>query len=203
MVGVMAMTYDEYSEAGRQVRANWESQDALRAMKIQYPESLGGESAIQRDARLRTEVRAARLNAAQRVQQMTTIQIPEGDIMALSNVDQKIKQEMEKRRVEKEVARRLDLVDSYGVDNYDPGTVIVVEKEFTSTRGKPYTYAIIKAAEGDKWFSTGHDCVAGTTFTWDGLVEWLVTGEFPVTSILVKDAGGARVPAETPREEIK
>lgn len=187
MVGVMEFNYNEYMELAQRGKF--------------VAEGLSYESLQENLDR-----RAARLQAAQQVQMLTSeqpikqIKFPEGAIMAPSNVDQKIKQEMEKRRVEREVARRLDLVDSYGVDNYDPGTVITFEKKFPSST-KVYTYAVIKATEGDKWFSTGHDCVAGTTLTWDGLVELLVTGEFPVTSVVVKGAGGTQLPA--PKEETK
>lgn len=125
-------------------------------------------------------------------------QTPEGATMAQSTVDQQIKAKLEERRVEREVTARLALVDGFGEDTYDNGTVITFEKKFTGVKDV-YTYAAIK--RDDKWFSTGHDCVSGTTFTWDTLVEFLVTGPFPVASVIIKAAGGTVFPA--PKEETK
>lgn len=119
--------------------------------------------------------------------------------MPMSTVDAEIKRKLQERRNEREVTARLALVDAYGEDTYPVGTVITFEKKFTGVK-KTYTYAAIKGDE-DKWFSTGHDCVQGATFTWDSLIEFLVTGPFPVKSFVLKAEGGTTVPV--PTEQVK
>jgi hypothetical protein len=142
-------------------------------------------------------LRDDRLKAAQQIQKLM-----EGT--SVSTVDEQISRKLKERRDEREVAARLALVDAFGEDTYDPGDVITFEKRFpgvtrkvgTSTEGA-YTYAAIKAPEGDQWFTTGHDCVMGTTFTWDRLIEFLVTGPYPVKSFVLKAKGGITVPSVT------
>lgn len=152
------------------------------------------------------ERRQQRLEAARLADQMARsivsyrpLPIPpelkENTVPTESTVDTQIKAELRKRRDEREVAKRLALVDAFGEDPFDPGTVLTFVKKFASAKDKPYTYAAIKADEGDKWFITGHDCYQGTTLTWDGLIEFLVTGPYPVASVTVKVEGGDVYPS--------
>lgn len=124
-------------------------------------------------------------------------ELKENTVPTESTVDVQIKAELQKRRDEREVAKRLALVDAFGEDPFDPGTVFTFVKKFASTKDKPYTYAAIKADEGDKWFITGHDCYQGTTLTWDKLIEFLVTGPYPVATVTVKVEGGDIYPFES------
>lgn len=124
---------------------------------------------------------------------METGTAPKPEGVKVSTVDAQLKQKLQERRDEREVTARLALVDAYGEDVYPAGTVITFVKKFDRIKDVPYTYAAIKGA-GDKWFSTGHDCVQGTTFTWDTLIEFLVTGPFPVKTFIVKAEGGVQVP---------
>lgn len=96
----------------------------------------------------------------------------------VSAVDTAVHAEMEKRRVEKEVERKLRLIDGFGVDSYNEGAVITFTKRFT-TNGIEYKYAAIKVH--DAWYTTGPK--APKAYSWDELVTWLVAGEAPTTEV--------------------
>ena len=139
-------------------------------------------------------LRDDRLMAAQQIQEAYKIGYNPTKGTSVSTVDEQISRKLKERRDEREVAARLALVDAFGEDIYDPGDVITFEKKFSGTKDKSYTYAAIKAPDGDTWFTTGHDCVMGTTFTWDRLIEFLVTGPYPVKSFVLKAKGGTTIP---------
>jgi hypothetical protein len=109
--------------------------------------------------------------------------------------DVQVKRVLEERRVEREVQRRLALVDGFGEDVYPEGTVITYKKKYVTTKDKDYTYAVIKNPNG-KWYSTGHDHVYGVTFTWDELVEHWVTGPTPVEVVYIKPEGATALPSD-------
>lgn len=174
-----------YNEAAQRIAEKLRRQQRLEAAKLldRYANDPQMVAALQRDA-----------GKTHRPLPIS-LELKENTVPTESTVDTKIKVELQKRRDEREVAKRLALVDAFGEDPFEPGAVLTFVKEFASTKGDPYTYAAIKAAKGDKWFITGHDCYQGTTLTWDGLIEFLVTGPYPVASVTVKVEGGDVYPS--------
>jgi hypothetical protein len=110
----------------------------------------------------------------------------------VSTVDAQLKQKLQERRDEREVAARLALVDAYGEDVYPVGTVITFDKAHGS---KSYPYAALKAevATNEQWYTTGA-ANSAAIHTWDTLVEFLVSGPKPVKSFILKAEGGTTVP---------
>ena len=114
----------------------------------------------------------------------------------MSTVDAQLKQKLQERRDEREVAARLALVDAYGEDVYPVGTVITFEKVHNVSRNHPYSYAALKT-EDERWYTTGAANNAAI-HTWDSLVEFLVSGPKPVKNFILKAEGGTEVPLHLP-----
>lgn len=92
-----------------------------------------------------------------------------------SFVDSAVADRLAQARDEREIERRLDLIEAFGKDDYTAGTVFRFVKQFDDS-GTVYSYAAIKAGNS-KWYTTGK-MVYGTD--WEDFVLWLVSGKFPV-----------------------
>lgn len=113
-----------------------------------------------------------------------------------NEVDGQLAEQLRKRQVEADLKRKVELVDDYGDDVYEDGTVFVFQKTFEGQPYKPdgykddkaYTYAVIKT--NNKWYTTGPMSKKG--YTWEEFVLWLVGGKHPVsfsTFVLMEPVG--------------
>jgi len=108
----------------------------------------------------------------------------------VSLVDHDVRDEMFKRQRDRLMKEKMELVDGFGEDTYDNGTVVKFLKKFAGMPYKPdgykedkaYDYAAIKGDDG-KWYTTGPSAQKG--FTWEELVTWLVSGKFPTKEFSV------------------
>jgi hypothetical protein len=91
-------------------------------------------------------------------------------------VDRRVAEELLKRETDRLAELKLAMVDRFGDDEYDDGTVVRFQKKFTAD-GHPYLYAAIKA--GGKWYLTGKE---QSGLTWGQFVLFLVGGECMVTT---------------------
>ena len=153
--------------------------------------------------------RATRYQAARLAQEMARQYEPESPFLAelldkqrakgyltpegvkVSTVDAQLKQKLQERRDEREVAARLALVDAYGEDHYPVGTVITFEKAHDKS-GLLYPYVALRSGN-EIWHLTGTYGQAAM-HNWDSLVEFLVSGPKPVKSFILKAEGGTTVP---------
>lgn len=93
----------------------------------------------------------------------------------LALVDHRVAQELDKRRADVLVAQKLGMIEAYGDDVYEDGTVFKAKKAF-NVGGTEYIYALIKL--NGKWFGSGSKCpIQGVE--WIELVKWLVAGDVP------------------------
>lgn len=95
------------------------------------------------------------------------------------SADRIVREELHSRRVQALVEAKQTAVEALGDDVYDVGTIISFTKRFGS---KTYTYAAVKGSD-KKWHTTSTR--EGVFNDWFALVEWLVSGEYPVTEIHV------------------
>ncbi len=92
------------------------------------------------------------------------------------SVDSDVRAEMKKRERERLLKEKMDLIDSFGADTFENGTVVKFSKKYEKN-GTTFDYAAIKA--NDMWYTTA---VVGTKpFTWEEFLSWLVSGEFPAS----------------------
>lgn len=102
---------------------------------------------------------------------------------------------MERVRVEREarqVAAKVEIIDSFGDDPYADGDVV----KFTKTFGvKEYMYAALKVNE--LWYLTGP--TQRDPYAWEDFLLWLVAGT-PVTELtkLIPESVPESAPAPTP-----
>lgn len=100
-----------------------------------------------------------------------------------SQIDEEVKVALEKPRREAEIKRRVEMAETIGVnDKYENGTVLKWTRKIGS---KDYYYAAIKANDG-KWYVTGAYVMSG--YTWEALVESMITGENTVENLQVASA---------------
>ena len=91
-----------------------------------------------------------------------------------ARVAQRVRDERNARREDALVKTRHALIDAYGEDIHENGTVVSFRKRFRA--GSPeYVFAAVKA--NDKWYPSGMslDC-QGQGLSWDIFVERLVDG---------------------------
>jgi hypothetical protein len=101
----------------------------------------------------------------------------EPDMYANNKADQIIRDQMEQKRVDEEVALKLALLEVLGDDDFTDGTVFKFDKVFV-TDGKVYAYAVIKA--NGLWYTTGPKSPKG--YSWEEFLLWLVGG-IPATQL--------------------
>lgn len=88
---------------------------------------------------------------------------------------------VERDLLEKEVARRLALIDAFGDDPYMHNDVIrFVKMHDVQGERRAYTYAALKVE--DRWYLTGVTYHVGVVrprkpLSWDELIEFIVGGE--------------------------
>ena len=90
--------------------------------------------------------------------------------------DRRVAEEVARRQVDKLADLKLQMINKFGDDEYDDGTVVRFQKKFTAD-GHAYMYAAIKAA--GKWYLTGKEQGG---LTWEQFVMFLVGGECMVTT---------------------
>ncbi|HEY6019054.1 MAG TPA: hypothetical protein VIY48_03915 [Candidatus Paceibacterota bacterium] len=102
-----------------------------------------------------------------------------------SQIDEEVKAALEKPRREAEVQRRVELAAAIGAtDKHEVGTVL----RWTRKHGdKDYFYVAIKGSN-DKWYVSGQVHVNRSGYTWDELVEWMITGVTTVENVEVATA---------------
>lgn len=100
-----------------------------------------------------------------------------------SQIDEEVKAALEKPRREAEIKRRVEMAEIIGVsDKHENGTVLRWTRKLGN---KDYYCAAIKANDG-KWYATGAYVVSG--YTWEALVESMITGENTVENLQVATA---------------
>jgi hypothetical protein len=106
------------------------------------------------------------------------------------SADAKLANILAARKAEVELEKKLALVEQYGEDTFENGTILRFNKLFRKG-GLAYEFAILKAA--GSWYATG--AINGwERGTWDGLVLSLVSGEYPVAPeeiIVMNDSKGS------------
>lgn len=99
----------------------------------------------------------------------------------VATVDAQVADFIAERDREQLLARKIELVDAYGVDSYPDDTVLMFTKNFGTRDGsKTYTYVALRV--GGRWYLTGRNASrnASMGMTWGELVTWLVSGCDPV-----------------------
>lgn len=96
---------------------------------------------------------------------------------AASSVDADVRDEMKKRERDRLLKEKMALVERFGADTFENGTVVKFSKKFNDN-GITYDYAAIKA--DGKWFTTA-TLTGSSVFTWEEFLAWLVSGKFPAT----------------------
>jgi hypothetical protein len=104
------------------------------------------------------------------------------DSSEVRTVDNEVAKVLRERRIERLREQKLAAIDAYGEDIFEAGTVFRFVRKFNET-GPGYTYAVIKVDNG-RWYTTANSD-NGVYNTWEDLVLWLLSGEFPVTSLEV------------------
>jgi hypothetical protein len=104
------------------------------------------------------------------------------DSSEIRTVDNEVAKVLRERRIERLREQKLAAIDAYGEDTFEAGTVLRFVRKFNET-GPGYTYAVIKVDNG-RWYTTANSD-NGVYNTWEDLVLWLLSGEFPVTSLEV------------------
>lgn len=98
-----------------------------------------------------------------------------------AEVDRRVADELRRRRVEQETARRLEMLDEYGADEFPGGAVVKFSKAYGARPGSrervTYTYVALKI--DGSWYLTGREH-GGRRLTWDEFVGWLLGGADPV-----------------------
>jgi hypothetical protein len=86
------------------------------------------------------------------------------------------------RRADALVQDKLAAIEAFGADTFPEHTVIRFGKTMPNRTGEPqtYTYAAIKVV--GHWYTTGPK---GQRYTWDELLVWLVSGEWPTLTFEV------------------
>ncbi len=102
-----------------------------------------------------------------------------------ASADRIVSEELRSRRVQALVEVKQSAVNSLGDDVYDAGAIISFTKRFGS---KTYTYAAVKGSD-KKWHTTSSR--EGVFTDWFALVEWLVSGEYPVSQVYVMETRSA------------
>ncbi len=98
------------------------------------------------------------------------------------NVDRELRARLAEREaeaktaaVEAEVQRRLDIMESFGEDIFDDGTVVRFVKTYAvGDEEMAYWFAAIKA--NDRWYVTSTLIQQRAGKTWDEFKEFLVSG---------------------------
>lgn len=105
---------------------------------------------------------------------------------AVQNADAAVRAELLKRETERITAEKIALVDAFGEDRFDDGTVIRFNKQH-SKNGTNYNYTAIRFVSGDQayWRTSSHDYNDNNNRTWEQLVEFLVQGPVPTASVEV------------------
>ena len=116
--------------------------------------------------------------------------------------DERLRGELEGRRAQKLYEKKIALVDQYGEDNFENGTILKFGKLFDKS-GTYYNYAVLKT--NNQWYSTGKilNFVRGS---WESLVLALVGGKFPVhledvIILLPEDGKTNRALSKAPKDE--
>lgn len=93
-------------------------------------------------------------------------------------IDAAVSATLQTRRVERDIEKRLALIEQIGDDVCANGTTIGFKKKFTN-RGHMYTYAAVKRQSDGLW------CITSTKFvdpiSWDELVLFMISGAYPTT----------------------
>lgn len=93
-------------------------------------------------------------------------------------IDQMVRREADERERKAELANKLALLDAYGDDAHENGTVVKFSKTFVAAK-TTYVYAALKT--NDTWFITGNRGLFGfTSGSWKDFVLALISGDFPV-----------------------
>lgn len=87
------------------------------------------------------------------------------------SVDMKVAQAIQAKKDQEELTRKLALVEAYGDDVYEDGTMVRFTKEFANS-DLEYVYVAVKCI--DKWYLTGTINKQG--HSWEEFVMFLVSG---------------------------
>jgi len=95
-------------------------------------------------------------------------------------IDEAVREAIEKPRREAEIAKRVAAIQAIGTDDtHEVGAVMRWKRKYGKT---VYAYAAIKTAD-EKWYVTGSQTTSAGGYTWDKLVEWMTTGENLITDL--------------------
>jgi hypothetical protein len=99
-------------------------------------------------------------------------------------IDAEVREAIAAPRRAREIALRIAAVTAIGIDDaHEVGTVMRFKRKYGAN---VYTYAAIKTGE-DKWYVTGSNTVVSSGYTWEGLTEWMTTGENLITDLQISD----------------
>lgn len=111
----------------------------------------------------------------------TTMEDPEvSNSRIYDAADRAVREELTKRETERITAEKIALVDAYGEDGFAEQTVIRFTKQY-SKNGTAYTFVAVKFDESAWRTSSQYD--GESNRDWSSLVELLVSGPVPTTSI--------------------
>lgn len=103
-------------------------------------------------------------------------------------IDDQVKEAIAAPRRAAEVARRVEAVHALDVlADAEVGTVLRFRRTYSK---KEYTYAAIKVAD-NSWYVTGNSTVHSGSYVWEGLLEWMTTGENLVHEVQVANGWDA------------
>lgn len=74
--------------------------------------------------------------------------------------------------------QQLALIETFGEDEYEDGSVLVFDKRLDN--GRTYSYAVIRT--NGRWYTTGPR-MGNTPLTWEQLRDWMAGG-YPVEEVL-------------------
>ena len=107
--------------------------------------------------------------------------------MNYTTIDSEVRAELEKRAAEAALAKKMGLIDAYGVDLYEDGTVLKFEKKFLDTPdATAYTYVALKS--NGTWWTSGSNGGGVHGGDWDKLVFFLISGPSPTAAADVQIA---------------
>lgn len=103
------------------------------------------------------------------------------------SVDEKVRDEVRKRREQAELDRKLDLLGEYNENDYPNGTVLRFEKVFESFSGSKEKRTIVALLSDNTWYTAGK--ASRSAYLWDDFVHFLVSGPDPVSKDRVQVLG--------------
>lgn len=104
------------------------------------------------------------------------------DKVRAMSIDAQVASVIKERRQKVQLEQKLALVEQYGDDGVENGTVLHFFKRYNADMARDLpagTYEFVALKVADKWFLTG-SLMGFTRGTWDQFVLALVSGDYPI-----------------------